>query len=108
MWVELREEFLDQRLCQVEALKCLFALQKGLELVESELLGVFSSVAEAFVDAGVLLGHDETNLLDDGEFPVESARVVETAAERACHVLADTLNVRLCVGVRIRHKTLEI
>ena len=76
MWIELGKEFLDQWLCQIEALKCLFALQKGLELVESELLGVFSSVAKAFVDAGVLLGHDEADLLDDREFPVESARVV--------------------------------
>ena len=86
MWVKLREDLLDQRLCQVEACQGLLSVQEGAELVVLELRVGTGGILEAFVDSGVLLGQYQTDLLDHRELPVEGARVVKATTQRLCHI----------------------
>ena len=65
MRIKLRKQFLDQWLCQVEALERLFPLQKVTEFVEAQLLLFFGGYVKALLCRRKLLRKQETNLLND-------------------------------------------
>ncbi len=69
----------------------------------------FGADIETFFDATVFFGHDETDLLDGRELPVEGACLGESTAEAAAEVPRGGCPVPGCaIGVLIVNNTLEV
>ena len=108
MRIDLGEKLLFEHIGQVEASQSVVLVDESVELDEVDLVSLAGGIVEGLLEAVVDLGDLESNLLNGGEFPVDSARGIETSTHGCREHAMSLTSGRADVRADIVDESLEV